>query len=255
MLFLSKIFVVLVFIINDASAVRIKDLSNIKGVRENMLIGYGLVVGLDGTGDGKSPYTSKSLSQMFRRMGVEVTSEEATSKNVAAVIVTATLPPFPRVGNKIDVIVSSVGDAKSLQGGTLLVTPLKANSQDVYAVAQGPVSIGGFAVKGSKASTQKNHVTVGTIPNGAIIERELPLDFSNISNFTLALHNPDFSTAARVAHVINQDLGGKYATALDPGTIKIFAPYGYNGGSVEFLAMIESLDVVPDMRAKVIINE
>jgi flagellar P-ring protein precursor FlgI len=244
-----------VFTASDLCAVRIKDVVNIRGVRENMLIGYGLVVGLSGTGDGKSPYTNKSLAQMFRRMGVEVKDDEATSKNTAAVIVTAKLPPFPRIGNRIDVVVSSVGDASSLQGGTLLLTPLKANSQNVYAVAQGPLSIGGFSVKGAKASVQKNHVTVGYIPNGAIIEREIPVDFTTVSNFTLALHNPDFTTAARLVYVINADLGGKYARALDPGTVQVFPPYGWMDGSVAFLARIENLDVVPDMKAKVIVNE
>ena len=238
----------------NAHASRLKDISSIKGVRENQLIGYGLVVGLKGSGDSKREFTSLSMTQMLRQMGVDVKAD-TDSKNIAAVIVTAVLPPFSRVGNHLDVTVSSIGDAKSLQGGTLLMTPLRGPDKNVYAVAQGPMSVGGFAESGGGSSSSKNHPTVGMIPNGAMIEKEVLVDFSNRNAIRLALHHSDFTTAARVAKTINQELGGIYARARDSGTIDVVVPYDYEGGVVELVAAIERLPVETDNAAKIVINE
>ncbi len=238
-----------------ANSARIKDLTSIKGVRENQLIGYGLVVGLKGTGDSKKEYTGISMSQMLRQLGVDVKSDQIESKNVAAVVVTASLPPFARTGTKLDVTVNSVGDAKSLAGGTLLLTPLRGGDKAVYVVAQGPLSVGGFAAEGGGSSSSKNHPTVGMIPNGGIIEKELNQDFSNKNSLRLALHNPDFTSAARIAKTINLELGGLFARARDSATIDVVVPFDYEGGVVELMAQIERLSVVQDTRAKIIINE
>ena len=238
----------------NAHASRLKEISSIKGVRENQLIGYGLVVGLKGSGDSKREFTSLSMTQMLRQMGVDVKAD-TDSKNIAAVIVTAVLPPFSRVGNHLDVTVSSIGDAKSLQGGTLLMTPLRGPDKNVYAVAQGPMSVGGFAESGGGSSSSKNHPTVGMIPNGAMIEKEVLVDFSNRNAIRLALHHSDFTTAARVAKTINQELGGIYARARDSGTIDVVVPYDYEGGVVELVAAIERLPVETDNAAKIVINE
>lgn len=231
-----------------AEASRLKDIANIKGVRENQLVGYGLVVGLKGSGDGKTEFTTKSVIRMLEAVGVKVENKELTSKNVAAVLVTATLPPFARAGNKLDVTVNSVGDASSLEGGTLIQTPLRAANQQVYAVAQGTVLLG--AGEGGK-----NHPTVGRVPNGAMIERDLEVEFSDKKLFRLMLHSPDFTTAARVVRVINTDLGGKYASAKDSGTVDVVVPFRYEGNVVELMALIESLEVEPDIQARVVINE
>ena len=227
-------------------AARVKDIANVRGVRDNQLIGYGIVVGLKGTGDSKAEFTNKSISRMLDKLGNKVEDKEVASKNVAAVIITASLPAFARAGNKMDITVSSVGDASSLQGGTLLQTPLRAADQQIYAVAQGSVLVGG----GSDA-----HPTVGRLPNGAIIERDVAEDFTSRKMFRLTLHNPDFTTSARLAKKINLDLSGKYATAKDAGTVDIVVPFAYEGRAVELLASIESLEVTPDARARVIVNE
>lgn len=238
-----------------AAASRIKDIASIKGVRDNQLMGYGLVVGLKGSGDSKKEFTGVSMTQMLRQMGVEVKSEWTESKNVAAVVVTSTLVPFARVGSKIDVIVNSIGDAKSLEGGTLLMTPLRGGDKSVYAVAQGPLSVGGFAAGGGGSSTVKNHPTIGRIPNGAIVEKEVIQDFGNRNALRLALHNPDFTTAARLAKTVNKELGGLFARARDSTTIDIMVPYDFEGGIVELIAAIERLSIEQDTRAKVVINE
>lgn len=235
----------------SAQAARIKDIAAIKGMRDNQLLGYGLVVGLNGTGDSKREFTGLSMSQMLRQIGVDVKTEQIESKNVAAVVVTANLPPFIRAGSRLDVTVSSIGDSKSLQGGTLLMAPLRGPDKNVYAVAQGPLSVGGFAGGG----TTKNHPTVGLVPNGAIVEKEVTVDFSNRNALRLALHSADFTTAARVAKTINQELGGLYARARDAATIDVIVPYDHEGGPVELIALIERLPVEQDTRAKVIINE
>ncbi len=241
--------------VGSPQAARLKDVVKIKGVRENQIIGYGLVVGLKGTGDSKKEYTGKSMTQMLRQMGVDIKAEETESKNVAAVVVTATLPPFSRVGSQVDVTVSSIGDAKSLTGGTLLMTPLRGGDKAVYAVAQGPVMVGGFAEGGGGASATKNHPTAGLITNGAIIEREVDIDFSNRNAIRLALNNPDFTTSARIAKTINAELGGVYARARDSATIDVMVPYDFDGGVVDMVAQLERLPVESDNRAHVVINE
>jgi flagellar P-ring protein precursor FlgI len=226
---------------------RLKDLVTIKGVRENQLIGYGLVIGLNGTGDGGGEITNTSLKKMFQTLGLNP-QKEVTSKNVAAVIVTAKLPPFSRVGQKLDVTVSSIGDASSLAGGTLLVTPLKGGDGQIYAVASGALSIGGLE-KGKKFST------TARIPNGGSVEKELEISFNDKRAIRMALNNPDFTTAARIERVINQELGGKYATASDATTIDIIIPTYYERKVVELIANIENYKVVADTFAKIVINE
>ncbi|MBN8537548.1 MAG: flagellar basal body P-ring protein FlgI [Deltaproteobacteria bacterium] len=231
-----------------AQAARLKDIASIRGVRENQLVGYGIVIGLKGTGDGKNEFTSKSMVRMLDKLGVKLESQDLQSKNVAAVIVTATLPAFAKAGNPMDITVSSIGEASSLQGGTLLQTPLRAGNEQVYAVAQGTVVIGS---DGSKEA----HLTAGRIPNGAMIEKDMQSDFSSRKMFRLTLHNPDFTTAARTILTINRELGGQYASAKDAGTIDIVTPFSYENRGVELLATIESIQINPDSRAVVIINE
>jgi flagellar P-ring protein precursor FlgI len=219
----------------------------VRGVRANQLVGYGVIIGLNGTGDSKAEFTSNSMSRMLDRLGMKLTQKDIASKNVAAVIVTAELPPFARSGNKLDVTISSIGDATSLKGGLLVQTPLRAADQQTYAVAQGSVLVG-FSGTGV-------HETVARMPNGAMIERDLDGDFASRNMFRLTLHNPDFTTAARMSKKINLELSGKYASALDAGTIDVIAPAAYEGKGVDLLALIESLDVSPDSRAKVVVNE
>jgi flagellar P-ring protein FlgI len=234
-----------------SDAARLKDIATVKGVRENILIGYGIVVGLKGTGDSSADITSQSLTRLFGKLGLDVQGNAAIkSKNAAAVIVTAKLPPFSRVGNQIDVTVSSIGDAPSLEGGILLVTPLRAGDQNVYAVAQGPISIGSIA-----DGTTKNFPTVGRVVAGATIEKDVDLNFAAKKNFRLSLHNPDFTTAARVVAIINGELGGKFANARDSGTIDVVVPFNYEGNSVELLATLENVSVNVDTAAKVVLNE
>lgn len=235
----------------NSDAARLKDIATVKGVRENILIGYGIVVGLKGTGDSSTDVTGQSLARLFGKLGLDVQGNAAVkSKNAAAVIVTAKLPPFARVGNGIDVTVSSIGDAASLEGGVLLVTPLRAGDQNVYAVAQGPVSIGSVADGASK-----NFPTVGRVVSGATIEKDVDINFASKKNFRLSLHNPDFTTAARLATIINGELGGKFANARDSGTIDVVVPFNYEGNSVELLATLENIQVNVDSRAKVVLNE
>jgi len=235
---------------------RLKDIANLQGVRENQLVGYGLVVGLDGTGDGGSnKFTTQSLATMLNNLGVGIDPTQVNVKNVAAVIVTAYLPPFARMGAKMDILVSSMGDAKSLKGGTLLLTPLKGADGKVYAVAQGPVTIGGFSFESAGASEKKNHPTVGTIPGGATIERELPFDFSNIPFLAYSLTVPDFTTASRVTRAINRRLQGNFATAADSGTVKVEVPESFKGNVVSLVAELESLRVDTDRSARVVVNE
>ncbi|GIL16693.1 MAG: flagellar P-ring protein [Oligoflexia bacterium] len=226
---------------------RLKDISSIRGVRENQLIGYGIVVGLKGTGDGKAEFTSKSIARMLDKLGVKLDSQQIDSKNAAAVIVTANLPAFGKAGNPLDITVSALGEASSLEGGTLLQTPLRAANEQVYAVAQGSVLLGG--------SGKDSFTTVGRIPNGAIIEKDVSSDFSSRKMFRLTLHNPDFITAARTVLTINKELGGQYASAKDAGTIDIVTPYSYENRGVELLATIEAIDINPDSKAKVVVNE
>lgn len=237
--------------------VRIKDIVEFEGVRENLLIGYGLVVGLNGTGDTvtNSPQTKQSLTSMLERLGVNVRSENIQAKNVAAVMVTANLPPFGRQGAKIDVTVSSLGDAKDLKGGTLLVTPLLGADGNVYAVSQGPITVGGFKAEGKGQTVTKGVPTGGKIMNGAIIEREVPFDLNSLQTIHLSMRNPDFTTAMRISQEINTNLGEKIARAVDPSTVSVRVPHHFQNNVVQFMTTIEQLMVSPDITAKVIIDD
>jgi len=235
-------------------AERIKDIANFEGVRENKLIGYGLVVGLDGTGD-KGRAAAQGIINMLTRMGVTLSSRDLTTKSIASVVITSTLPPFAKPGMKLDALVSTIGDAKSIQGGTLLLTPLKGPDGKVYGLAQGPVSIGGFAAEGEGASTQKNHPTAGKIPDGIMIEREPLFTLGNGEDIRLFLKKPDFATANNISRKINTTLNGKYASAVDPSSVVMKIPDEYEYNIVSFITEIEKLNVQMDMVAKVIINE
>ncbi|MCB9060645.1 MAG: flagellar basal body P-ring protein FlgI [Halobacteriovoraceae bacterium] len=226
---------------------RLKDLVDVKGVRSNPIIGYGLVIGLNGTGDSGGEITNNSLKKMFQKLGLNP-QNEISSKNVAAVVVTANLPPFARTGQKVDVTVSSIADASSLAGGTLLVSPLKGGDGNIYAVASGPVSIGGI-------TTGQRFPTRGLINGGATIEKELDLQFNKKNSLRLSLKRPDFTTAARIEKVINQELGGKYASAQDATTVDLIIPMHYKRKIVPLLAIIENFKVYQDLKAKIVINE
>ncbi len=236
---------------------RIKDIVQFEGVRENMLVGYGLVVGLNGTGDTlvDGQFTKQSLKSMLNRLGVKPTDAGLDSKNVAAVMVTAVLPPFARQGSRIDVTVSALGDAKSLLGGTLLVTPVLGADGEVYAVAQGQLAVGGFAASGAAETIVKGVPTSARIASGAIVEREVGFEMANMESVTLSLRNPDFTTARRVAQAINAFLGTAAARPSDPTTVHIEVPDSYRGNVVNLLTDIEQLRVEPDQLARVIIDE
>jgi len=251
------IFAVLLILVGNAYASRIKELTEVKGVRTNQLVGYGLVVGLSGTGDGKnSQFTFQSLASLLERMGVTVDPKNVEKiENVAAVMVTADLPPFAKAGSKIDVTVSSIGDAESLTGGTLVVTPLKGADGRIYVVAQGPISTGGFAVSGQAAKVTKNFPTVGRIVGGGIIENEIPYAFAEKGTLSFSLTNPDFTNATRIVKSINSSLKAPLAKAVDAGTVEVEVPQEYSGRTVELVAMIEQLDIDPDKSSKVVINE
>lgn len=238
-----------------AGAVRIKDIVDIRGVRSNQLVGYGVVVGLDGTGDDdKSELMNRGLSRMLDHLGVSVRPEEIDSDNAAAVVVTADLPPFARSGSRIDVTVSALGDAENLQGGTLVLTPLRAADGRIYAVAQGAVSTGGFAAGGAAGSIQKNFPTVGRIPGGALVEGEVDAAFGG-DRLVLALKRPDFTTAIRTADAINAALGANLARTPDPGTVEVRVPDNLRADPVRFVTRIEGISVTPDTAARVVINE
>lgn len=248
------LFTVHCLLFTAAYAERIKDIASFEGVRENQIIGYGLVVGLDGTGD-KGLATMQSIANMLQRMGINVKPTDIKAKNTAAVIVTAKLPPFPKPGIRIDASVSTIGDAKNLQGGTLLLTPLKGPDGNVYAVAQGPISIGGFTGGGGGATVQKNHTTAGRIPEGVIIERELPFVLGDGNEIKIFLHKPNFSTAAEIIKKINEELGAEYASAIDPSAIRLKIPPEHKNRVVELISAIERLEVQIDLAARVVINE
>jgi flagellar P-ring protein precursor FlgI len=236
---------------------RIKDLANIEGVRQNQLIGYGLVVGLNGTGDSlnNTPFTKQSLQAMLERLGVNIRGAALRTGNVAAVMVTANLPPFGTQGTRIDVTASALGDSKSLQGGTLLVTPLLGADGNVYAVAQGSLAIGGFQAEGDAAKVTRGVPTVGRIVNGAIIEREIDFALNRLPQLRLALRNADFTTAKRIAASINDFIGKPTAEPIDPSTVQLTVPQEYRGNVVALLTEIEQLQVVPDLSAKIVIDE
>src|SRR5438270_10660402 len=239
------------------AASRIKDLANIEGVRQNQLIGYGLVVGLADTVDtlNNLPSTKQSLQTMLERMGVNIRGAVIRTANVAAVMVTGNLPAFGTQGTRIDVTESALGDAKNLMGGTLLVTPLLGADGNVYAVAQGSLAIGGFQAEGQAASITRGAPTVGRIANGAIIEREIEFALNRLPNVRLALRNPDFTTAKRIAAAVNDFLGAKTAEPIDPSKVQLSVPAEFKGNVVAFLTEIEQLQVEPDLAAKVIIDE
>lgn len=235
---------------------RIKDISHVQGVRSNQLMGYGLVVGLQGTGDSSSKAleTIQSVANMLKSYGILVNQSSLKADNVAAVMVTATLPPFAHEGDTIDVTVSSIGDADSIQGGTLLQTPLRAGNGNVYAVAQGAVSTGGFVTGRGGSSAQRNFPTVGTTPNGAIVERTVEDEIGSDGNISLSIAKPDFTTASRMAAAINAQYGN-IAKAVNPGRIDISIPAYFRNNVVGFVSSIEELPVMPDNAAKIIVNE
>jgi flagellar P-ring protein precursor FlgI len=240
---------------SPAQAARVRELASLKGVRGNQLIGYGLVLGLNGSGDkSATTFTVQGLTNMLTRMGVRVTASQVKVKNVAAVMVTADLPPFARNGTRLDVTLSSLGDATSLYGGTLIMTPLKGVDGQTYAMAQGPVVVGGYQAGGEAAAVSKNHPTVGRIPQGAMVERELGYEFGQEQVMTLNLHSPDFIMAGRIAGAVNQALPGLHARALDPSTIRVDLPRGQND-LVGMMAKLESLDVPVDKSYKVVVDE
>ncbi len=252
----AALFIVIAASMPGAHAARIKDIASIKGVRENLLIGYGLVVGLKGSGDSGAEITTKSVIRLFEKLGIQSPGADFKSKNIAAVIVTAKLPPFSRAGTHIDVSVASIGDAGSLEGGTLLVTPLRGGDQSVYAVAQGAITLGNIiGGGGGGGGGAAAFPTSGRVASGATIEKEIDGNFTDKKSFVLSLHNPDFTTSARLAKIINTELGGKYAVSRDAGTIDVIVPFSYEGNGVELLATVENLQVNPDSRAKVVLNE
>lgn len=240
-----------------APAARIKDIAYFLGSRPNMLIGYGLVVGLNGSGDNtNTQFTVNSLANLLDNLGIHVDPTQVKMKNVAAVMVTASLPPFARSGTRIDIQASSIGDAKSLAGGTLLMTQLQGPDGITYAVAQGPLSTGGFSISGaSGSSVQKNHPTVSSATGGAVVEREVAVKYSELQSMDLVLKEPDFTTATRTAAVINSFLTGGYAKTLDAATIRFEIPPESRNQVAEMLAKLENLEVQPEIVAKVVVNE
>ena len=239
-----------------SAAVKLKDIVEVEGVRGNDLVGYGLVVGLDGTGDGlrNIPYTEEALSSLLERLGINVQGEDFRPQNIAAVLVTATLPPFARAGTQIDVTVSAIGDAKNLNGGMLVMTPLNAADGNIYAVAQGPVLISGFAAEGDAASVTEGVPTSGTIPNGARVERELGFDFASLKSLTLTLRAPDFTTASRIESVINQKAGRRIATMQDSAAVELTIDNSYPSPA-HMLSEIENYEVTPAQKARVVVDQ
>src|SRR6202167_3515260 len=236
---------------------RIKDLASVEGIRQNQLLGYGLVVGLNGTGDtlNNVPFTKQSLQAMLERLGVNIRGQQIRTGNVAAVMVTANLPPFATQGTRIDVTASAMGDSKSLQGGTLLVTPLLGADGNVYAVAQGSLAVGGFEAEGQAAKIVRGVPTVGRLPNGAIIEREIDFSLASLGTLRLSLRNADFTTAKRIAVAINDYMGTPIAEPLDPSTVQLTLPKKFPQKVVSMLTEIEQLQVEPDEAAKIVIGE
>jgi flagellar P-ring protein precursor FlgI len=236
---------------------RIKDIVNFEGVRENMLMGYGLVVGLNGTGDKlkNNAFTEQSLIAFLERQGVNTRGTELKTKNVAAVTVTAKLPPFARSGSKVDVTVSAMGDAKDLMGGTLLATPLYGADSEVYAVAQGSISIGGFRAEGEASTITKGVPTTGYVANGAVVEKEIDFALNNMPQLKMALRNPDVTTAQAVADAVNSQIGPGVASVLDPGTIQLTVPAIYQNNVTQLLADMEKLTVATDQIARIVIDE
>ncbi|MEM6812216.1 MAG: flagellar basal body P-ring protein FlgI [Pseudomonadota bacterium] len=261
--FLSDSFLIFIAIavflitsVAQAKTTRIKDIVDFEGVRDNQLVGYGLVVGLNGTGDSlnNSPFTEQSLIAMLERLGVSTRGQNLNTGNVAAVMVTATLPPFTNQGAEIDVSVSALGDAESLRGGTLLVTPLLGADSEVYAVAQGSVIISGFTVEGDAGNVTQNIPTTGRIANGGIVEREIDFQLADLQTVRLALKNPDFTTARRIARAINGSVSNA-AIAENAASVALSVPSGYSGNIVDLITDIERISVTPDQIARVVIDE
>ncbi|HEY3282776.1 MAG TPA: flagellar basal body P-ring protein FlgI [Armatimonadota bacterium] len=243
-----------------SQTVRVKDIANVQGVRGNQLVGYGLVIGLDGSGDSQqTKFTAQSVASMLDKFGVTMPGTALKVRNVAAVMVTADLPPFVRTGARIDVIVSSLGDARTLQGGTLVQTPLQGADGEVYAVAQGPLTLGGYTAGGGGggggSTVTRNHPTVGRIPGGAYVEKDVSVGYTQKDVLTISLNDPDFATASRIAAAINKKLGGSGASAEDPASVRVRIPPAYAGKTVDFLALIDDASVTPDTIAKVVVNE
>lgn len=240
-----------------AGPIRIKDLVEFDGVRANDLIGYGLVVGLNGTGDGlrNSPFTEEIMSNLLERLGVNVSGEQFQPKNVAAVFVTAALPPFARAGGRIDVTVSAIGDAKSLLGGTLIMTPLNGADGEIYAVAQGAIIAGGVSAEGQASKVVQGVPTAGVIPSGAHVEREVKFDFTQLHTIRLALRSPDFTTAQRIEAVINREFGGRVAMMEDSGTVTLDIDATQMGSPAHVIAKLENLEVEPESRARVVVDQ
>jgi flagellar P-ring protein precursor FlgI len=229
-------------------AARIKDIANLKGVRDNQLSGYGIVIGLPGTGDKDLELTSASLKQVLKGMGISQKMGDMPTKNVASVLVTAKLPPFAKVGNKIDILVSSIGTASSLEGGTLVMTALKGPDENIYAMAQGKLLV---TPKGASSGTM---AITAELPAGAILEKEIPYHWGDLKELRYQLTQPDFTTAARMAFRINEELSGKYAVPVDAGTVNVTIPFGFEGTTVELIALIEGVDVQADRKARVVVN-
>lgn len=241
----------------QAGPIRIKDLVEFDGVRGNDLVGYGLVVGLNGTGDGlrNAPFTEEIMSNLLERLGVNVAGEEYRPKNVAAVFVTANLPAFSRAGARIDVTVSAIGDAKSLLGGTLIMTPLNGADGQIYAVAQGTIIAGGISAEGEASRVVQGVPTAGTIPTGAYVEREVEFDFSKLTELRLALRQTDFTTAARIESAINSELGQGAALMLDGGTVVLNIAAAGSGSPAQIVSRIENITVEPESRARVVVDQ
>ncbi len=238
------------------SASRIKDIAAFEGVRDNQLVGYGLVVGLNGTGDrNQTIFSTQTLANMLERNGITIDGDKVRVKNIAAVMVTATLPPFIRQGSRIDVTVSSIGDAQSLQGGVLIMTPLLGANNQVYVTAQGPINLGGFSAGGSNNRVQTNHPTVGRIANGGLVEKDVLVDFNGKSHLNLVLNRSDFTTVSRAVRAINESSGANVASAMDGRTILIQVPPDYSNRIIEFMAMVENARMEVDTAAKVVLNE
>ena len=253
---INLIFAICLVAFPAAANPRIKDLVEFEGVRGNDLVGYGLVVGLNGSGDGirNAPFTEEALANLLERLGVNVSGEQFRPNNVAAVIVTATLPPFSRTGSRIDVTVSAIGDADNLIGGTLIMTPLNAADGQIYAVAQGPILAGGVGAEGDGAAEQIGVPTSGTIPNGARVEREVPFELNQLDRLHLALREPDFTTAVRIETAINKQLGKPVATMSDSGTVALdLARAG--APAARLIATIENLEVSPSRKARVVVDQ
>jgi len=241
----------------SAAPVRIKDLVEFGGVRGNDLVGYGLVVGLNGTGDGirNSPFTEETMSNILERLGVNVTGEKIRPKNVAAVFVTGSLPQFARAGTRIDVTVSTIGDAKSLLGGTLILTPMNGADGQIYAVAQGPIIAGGASAQGKGASVSVGVPTSGSIPSGARVEREIAFDFKGMKTVRLALRMADFTTALKIEKAINRKLGGNAALMLDSGTVEIDVKKTNARSPAHLISRIENIEVQPEQKARVVVDQ